>query len=403
MNFLFSKLPTLYFGPGRIKGLVEIIKEYGNNILFIKGKNSLENSGNLSRILALLKENSIQFSIEEIQGEPTPDFVDHISEKYRSNHPGAVLSIGGGSVLDAGKAVSAMIPERNFVMDYLEGVGKGISHSGTKLPFIAVPTTSGTGSEVTKNAVLSRTGIHGSKKSGFKKSRFKKSGFKKSLRHDNFVSDKVIIDPELIITCPPDITASSGLDAFSQLLEAFVSIKSSPLSDALAIEGIKNIKNSLYKAVKEPGNLEARSGMAYAAYLSGICLANAGLGTVHGLAGALGGIYNIPHGTACGTLLAACMEKTIRNLQSSGGTGCLEKFASVGRIISGRKDVDVNDACELLIKELNRFTETLKIKKLDPFGVKEEDLSKIVSVSGNKNNPVKLSEDELSEILRSRL
>ena len=182
--------------------------------------------------------------------------------------------------MDAGKSISAMLTKTESIKEYLEGIGTK-KHDGKKMPFVAVPTTSGTGSEATKNAVISEIGGR---------------GFKKSLRHDNFVPDSVVIDPRLMISCPQNVTAASGMDVFSQLIEGYLSTNSSPMTDALALSGLRYIKEGLLKSYETGDDIDARGKVAYASYLSGVVLANAGLGTVHGFASPIGGYFDIPHG-----------------------------------------------------------------------------------------------------------
>ena len=210
-----------------------------------------------------------------VSGEPSPELIDTTVEKYRNEAVDAIVAIGGGSVLDAGKAISAMLHRTESIKEFLEGVGT-IEHPGTKLPFIALPTTSGTGSEATKNAVISHVG---------------KSGYKKSLRHDNFVPDIAIVDPRFTLSCPQNITAASGMDCFTQLIESYLSDKANEYTDALAWEGLKEIKSSLVQSYMHGNDIQARTGMAFASLTSGICLANAGLGVVHGFASSIGGLY----------------------------------------------------------------------------------------------------------------
>ncbi len=222
----------------------------------------------------------------------------------------------------AGKAVSAMIPVEGSITDYLEGVGDR-EHPGTKIPFIAMPTTSGTGSEMTKNAVISEVGEH---------------GFKKSLRHNNFIPEMAIIDPEMMLSCPAGLTAASGMDAFTQLLESYVSRQANPMTDALALQGLKQIKNYLLRAYLEgDNNLEARSGMALAAMFSGITLAHAGLGLVHGFASPLGAYFDIPHGVVCGTLMAPVFAYTIENLIDQPDHPAIHKLVIVSKVFADFK------------------------------------------------------------------
>ncbi|MFX1589493.1 MAG: iron-containing alcohol dehydrogenase, partial [Promethearchaeota archaeon] len=305
-SFKFARIPNIIFGNGKLNELYNIISDFGKKALIITGSHSLKSSGKWSEINSNLENHSINFIQISIDSEPSPNIIDNIVNEVREKNIEIVVSIGGGSVIDAGKAISAMMLKNDSVKNYLEGVGNKI-HNGVKIPFIAIPTTSGTGSEATKNAVISEIG---------------KNGFKKSLRHDNFVPNYAIIDPELIIKCPPSITAACGMDAFTQLLEAYVSTNSNPMTDSLAYSGVKYIKNNIIPAFSTGANdIHVRAGMAYGSLMSGIALANAGLGIVHGLASAIGAYIDIPHGVICGTLLAEATKMNIEKLKNQGISG----------------------------------------------------------------------------------
>jgi len=280
-------------------------------------------------------------------------------------------------------------------MDYLEGVGAGIVHDGEKVPFIAVPTTSGTGSEATKNAVLSRVG---------------RDGFKKSLRHDNFIPDFALLDPELTVSCPSEVTAASGLDTLTQLMGSYTSTEASPLTDSLTLKGIEYaIEAVVPVSTDQPGNLELRTKLAYASLVSGISLANAGLGIVHGLASPVGGFFEIPHGVICGTLLAEAVALNIELLQEKGGAEAdyyLQKYARVGAIISGNSEniaAEKERYCKVLISQLRELVDILRIPRLGEYGVSEADLDRIAEISGNKNNPVQLSREQMKFLMKKRL
>jgi len=388
-KFNFSCTPKLYFGEGAFDKVKNIIKDYGDKILVITGGTSFEKSFYHKRLLSDLEKNNIIYYLEKVKNEPSPLIIDEISEKYRKENISVVISVGGGSVMDAGKAVSAMLTKNDSVKEYLEGIGKK-KHDGDKVPFIAVPTTSGTGSEATKNAVISEVGDR---------------GFKKSLRHDNFVPDCAVVDPRLTASCPKMVTAASGMDAFSQLIEAYLSTDASPMTDALALSGLEHIKDGLIEAYKNKENLDARGKVAYASYLSGVVLANAGLGTVHGFASPIGGYFDIPHGVVCGTLIGELIRINIKNLSSDPNKDgiYLEKYANVGRIFSGKNNLERKAACEALVDEVNKLIEVMEIPRLGDYGIKEEDLDKIIEKTGNKNNPVELKKEELREMLLNRL
>jgi alcohol dehydrogenase len=303
-----------------------------------------------------------------------------------------VAAIGGGSVLDAGKAISAMLPSGDSVRDYLEGVGHGRPHSGRKVPLVAVPTTSGTGSEATKNAVISDIRREG--------------GFKKSLRHDNFVPDAALLDPELVLSCPPDVSAACGMDAFTQLLESYVSTAASPLTDALAWSGLEKIRDCLVPSVTDGRHdLRAREGMAYAACVSGITLANAGLGAIHGLASPLGGAFPIPHGVVCGTLAGAALRLTMERLLDRPGNFdvALEKYARAGRLLAGSPSGTPANDCWRLVEIVEEWIEKLAIPRLGAYGTTAADLAGLARTAGIKYHPVPLGQGDLSRIMAERL
>jgi alcohol dehydrogenase class IV len=384
-KFIQSKTPQIIFGSGARKELPSILTQFGNNVILVTGGKSFSSNPKGTEVLDILKKSIIQHI--SIQFEPSPDEIDNAVNSAKSKKVDLVIAIGGGSVLDAGKAISAMLTVEGSITDYLEGIGTK-SHPGTKIPLIAIPTTSGTGSEATKNAVISYIGS---------------GGYKKSLRHDNFVPEIALIDPELTLTCPPEITAAAGMDAFTQLVESYLSVKSNPITDALAVDGIKHLIRSLEKAVHHPTQIHAREDLAYAALLSGITLANAGLGVVHGFAQPLGSLFKIPHGVVCGTLMGAASTTTLEKLLKSGEKSvALTKYANLGRLIAQREDAEVSLA-ETFAEYIDELTEKLKIPVLSKYGVKESDIDKIVSLTSIKEHPVKLTKAELSDILRERI
>lgn len=381
----------MLFGEGTFARIGAVASRFGNSALLVTGGGSLERSGRLDALLEDLSRHTVRTSRVTVKGEPTPALVDGAVREHRGAGAGVVIAVGGGSVLDAGKAVSAMLPVDGSVLDYLEEVGTPGSHSGVKVPFVAVPTTAGTGSEATKNAVLSHVGPE---------------GFKVSLRHDNFVPDVAVVDPALALTCPAATTAACGMDALTQLLESFVSPAASPLTDALALSGLERAAASLVAAcTRGTSDTGARAGMAYAALVSGITLANAGLGVVHGLAGALGGLYEIPHGVACGTLVGPATRVNISRLRDSGGgSAALAKYAAAGAVLAGgHGDESVEVLCDLLVETIERWVEELGIPRLADYGVMESGLDALASSAGQKNNPVTLTEGDIRGILASRL
>lgn len=383
--FQFARLPKIYYRNGIFSELKGIISQYGKSIILVTGEKSFLNSDRGAKFLDDLKSENISVRILTLNDEPSPEFIDCAVEKFIYEKIDVVVGVGGGSVLDAGKAIAAMMYRTEPVTEFLEGIGIR-EHPGSRLPYIAVPTTSGTGSEATKNAVLSRIGTN---------------GFKRSLRHDNFVPDVALIDPALTLSCPADITAASGMDCFTQLTEAFLSDKSSAYTDSLALEGLKEIRLSLKRCYDHGDDIIARSGMSFAALTSGVCLANAGLGAVHGFASSIGGLYNIPHGLICGTLMASANDMNVRKLRQSDPDGLgLKKYARLGELFLEGKGKTDDYLTEGFIQYLYEITNHLCLKSLD---IPVSNIDLICRNTEIKNNPVKLTTEDLAIILRARI
>ena len=388
-RFSFSTIPKIIFGPGKLSELSSIAGRNADRILLVTGSTSHRNNIRLLDQVAALENMGKKVYRTYINQEPTVPMIDQAVSDLRDQKIDLAVAVGGGSALDAGKSLSAMLPVTGTIADYLEGAVNFIPHPGTCIPFIAVPTTAGTGSEATKNAVISEIGI---------------SGFKRSLRHDNFMPKVALVDPELSQTCPKAVTACSGMDALTQLLESFVSVQANPLSDAFAVSGLKHLAVSLERAFDDGYDIMARSGMSYAALCSGVCLANAGLGTVHGFASSVGGRYNIPHGLICGTLLATVTEKTIGKLRTMDeDSDAIGKYAEAGQILHNSNNRSTEFYLDFLIDELQRLTAKFGIPKLSQFGFDESEVTIIAKKTSCKNNPVQQTVEELIEILEDRV
>jgi len=389
--FNFAATPHIHFGVGERHQLGTIMKLYGNKVLLITGGKSFDAS---VLCLQLLAELDTQFQVhrESVVGEPSPHMVDDWVVKYQSFKPDVVLAVGGGSAVDAAKAVAGLLLSGDSVLDYLEGVGKGKLFTCKTTPFIAVPTTAGTGGETSKNAVLSVVNAE---------------GYKKSFRHEDLVAKHIVLDPELTLTCSASVTAACGLDAFTQLLESYVSNKASVMTDALAWSGLGKTVEALPAAYDDGNNLQARSDMLYASSMSGLTLANAGLGSVHGLASPLGAYFSIPHGEVCGTLL---FEATKANIQAMNARDAhnpaLAKYAQVGRLFVPEMHLDDVEARKLLLGMLELWQKHFQMRKLAEFGVVESDLDRIIkNISGGSmvTNPIALSSAEIESLLKARL
>ncbi len=389
-GFDFARLPRLLFGAGRVREIPAQVAAFGERVLIVTGARSFPASLAWAPMMAGLEARGISWRLTQVSDEPSPELVDQALETFRPWSPRVVLGIGGGSVLDAAKAIAGLLPHTTSVMDHLEGVGRGILYQGPSTPFVAVPTTAGTGSEATKNAVLSLRGA---------------DGFKKSFRHEALVAQVAIVDPELLAGCPPELMAAQGMDAFTQLLESFVSIRANPMTEALAWSGMTQFRAGLDAAME--GEADGRARIAYGSLQSGICLAQTGLGAVHGLASPLGALFPIPHGLVCGTLLAEATAINIRALGQRAPYGpAVEKYARVGRLLCGQAGLNQEVALTALVEELDRWTKRLGLSRLSALGLTSTDIPRVVAQSRGgsmQTNPIELTDAELAEVLERRL
>jgi alcohol dehydrogenase len=391
--FSISLLPKIEFGAGSAAKLPLLAAGFGRRMLLVTGGKSLEASRHWENLTQGLRRQGLSWEQLRVTQEPSPQLVDEAVAQFKSEGFDVVLGIGGGSVLDAAKAIAGLLRPGNSVMDHLEGVGPELPYAGPTTPFIAVPTTAGTGSEATKNAVLS---VHG------------KQGFKKSFRDEQLVPRYAVVDPDLLDTCPPELIAANGMDALTQLLESLVSTRANPFTDALAMSGLTAARDGLLQWYEQgPRAAEGRASMAYAALLSGITLAQVGLGSVHGLASPLGAFFPIPHGVVCGTLVAEATRANIDIMeQRDPDNPALIKYAQAGRLFRNKTHLEPVGARVFLVHTLAELTKQLKLPPLSAYGVSEADLDSIVANcrgSSMKTNPIVLTDDEVRQVLLKRL
>ncbi|MDA7527421.1 iron-containing alcohol dehydrogenase [Planctomicrobium sp.] len=388
IQFQFLSPGKVLFGCGQRKLLGGIARDLGQRAVLVSGSRTLQSSSDWTDILADLNDSDVEMVCQiECRREPTIADVDSAVKSISSSTAGVdlIIGIGGGAALDLAKALSAMLTNRhgNSVRGFLEGVGSGLEITQPPLPMIAVPTTAGTGSEATKNAVIS----------------VDDPPCKKSLRSEKMIPDVVIIDPELTVSVSPQVTAESGMDAITQLIESYISNRSTPLTQALCNEGLKHAIPNIERAYRDGTNIEARSAMSYAAYLSGVALANSGLGMAHGVAAALGAICDVPHGLACATLLPIALRT---NQNSS-----RKEQVVLGKLFVKNPHLSKSDAIDASINHIQQLCDSLSIPRtLSEIGVKKSDVLSIVSGSrGNSmnGNPRQLSDTELMQILEENL
>jgi alcohol dehydrogenase class IV len=382
--FEFATAARIRFGVGTRHELAAAAASMGSRALVATGSAAHRAAPLLGALEAALKAAGVTVAPMTVAAEPTVGMIREGVARAREERCDVVIAIGGGSVLDAGKAVAALLAHAGDPLDYLEVVGRGQPLTQPSVPMIAVPTTAGTGSEVTRNAVLASPEHH----------------VKASLRSATMLPRLAIVDPELTLGLPPAITASTGLDALTQLIEPYVSLRANPMTDLFCVEGMRCAAGSLQRAWNRPDDLEARTGMAWASLLGGLALANAGLGAVHGFAAPLGGMFPAPHGAACAAVLPFAMEVNIRALrQRAPASDALRRYAEVARILTGDPQAGPDDG----FRWVAQLCVALQIPPLRAWGVDElaiPDLVERAARAGSmKGNPIALTPEELREIV----
>lgn len=379
MRFEFATATRIIFGESTASTLPDLIRSLGVRPMIVTGVST-------ERASSLI--NALSAEAFATPGEPTAELVREGARRVKEARCDVIVSMGGGSAIDAGKAIAAIVTNGGEPLDFLEVVGKGRSISAPSLPFIAVPTTAGTGSEVTRNAVLGST----------------EHGVKASLRSEFMLPRIALVDPELTYGLPPEVTASTGLDALTQLIEPYVSIRANPMVDALCVDGIARIARALRTAYHDGANKDARSNMSLASLFGGLALANAGLGVVHGFAAPLGGSWKAPHGALCAALLPHGMAANVAAMRARVPQHpALARYATIARLLTDKPGAHAEDGIEW-VREL--CTE-LKIPGLRAWGISESDLPAVVDkaaqASSMKANTLPLTRDELLGIVSAAL
>lgn len=381
-SFEFATTNRIIFGAGKLNALSKHLERSAKHVLFVHGSTSHA----IPRVREMLSAGGMSITEFEVHNEPT---IQLVREGVRAAEGSdMVIGLGGGSVLDAGKAIAALMTNPGDVLDYLEVIGKGQPLVNPSLPYLAIPTTAGTGAEVTKNAVLEAP----------------EQSVKISLRSPWMLPRLALVDPELTYDLPPEFTASSGLDALTQLIEPFVSQKANPMTDALCREGLAFTARSLRRAYENGADEEAREGMSLASLFGGLALANAALGAVHGFAGPLGGMLHAPHGALCARFLPLVMEANIQAMGSRQPEHpALRRYEEIATILTGKNQATALDG----VGWTSRLVEDLKIPRLAAYGMRSADFSDAVQktqkANSFKGNPIVLDEQELAKILEQAL
>jgi alcohol dehydrogenase class IV len=386
-DFEFATAGRIVAGPGRARELPGVLAGLGSRVLVVTGADPARHGGLLAGL-------GLAAAVFPVAAEPTVELARTAVRAARQHGADVIAAIGGGSVIDTGKAVAMLLGNGGDPLDYLEVVGSGRPITQPSVPCVAVPTTAGTGAEVTANAVLAVPSHQ----------------VKASLRSPLMIPRVALVDPLLTVSCPPSVTAASGLDALTQCLEPFVSIQATPLTDGLAREGLRRAGTGLRAAYADGGDLEARADMALCSLLGGIALANAKLGAVHGLAGVIGGIADVPHGMACAALLAPVAEANVRALRSDGAgrpgpaaASVLDRYTEAARLLSGHPAASIEDGLTWIRETLT----LLRVPGVAAFGLgpqhADDITAKALTSSSMKGNPVALSHADLKAVLLQAL
>lgn len=384
MNFDFATATRILFGKGTLENAGPAAAELGKKTLIVAGFAG----ESLDRLKAILAASKVGWTIHTVSGEPSIDTIIEGCAIAKNENCDLIVGLGGGSALDTAKAVAAMLTNPGNLLDYLEVVGRNQSLQAAPAPFILIPTTSGTGSEVTRNAVIS----------------VPEQMVKVSLRSPMMMAKLAIIDPQLTYSLPPAVTASTGMDALAQVIEPFVSKRANGFTDLFCREGILRGARSLLRAFREGSDETAREDMAFTSLLGGISLANAGLGAVHGFAGPVGGMFHAPHGAVCACLLPPVVLVNTRALaEREPDHPALMRYDEVSRLVTGRENASRKD----LVRWLSEMRIALSIPSLRDFGIRQEHLEDLVEksavASSMKANPIVLKKQELLEILERAL
>lgn len=378
MQFEFATAARIVFGRGKAAELPKMAREFGRRALLVTGRDT-------ERAAAL--RSALDCEVFSVSGEPTVEMARRGAEAARGGRD-VVIGFGGGSAMDAAKAIAALATNPGDALDYLEVIGRGRTMEHDPLPFIAVPTTAGTGAEVTRNAVLGSP----------------EHGVKASLRSPGMLAKVALIDPDLTRDAPPQVTATTGLDTLTQLIEPYVSVRANAMTDLFCREGLKRVAASLGRVYRDGHDMAAREGMSFAALLSGLALANAGLGVVHGFAGPLGGMLEARHGALCAAVLPHGTAVNIRALRERDANGeALRRYGEIARILTGRSDAEPEDAVEWVAALCRKFG----VKNLREYGLDQGQIPELVEkaarASSMKANAIVLTTGELTEVAERAL
>jgi alcohol dehydrogenase class IV len=384
MKFEFATATQIIFGTGSLFDLGPLARQLGQQALVVIGSSGLRTAP----LFDILKKAGINYTTFTVIGEPTTDTVRQGVAQARHDNSELVIGFGGGSVLDAGKAIAALLTNGGDPLDYLEVIGRGQALIEAPAPCIAIPTTAGTGSEVTRNAVLGSP----------------EHRVKVSLRSPLMLPRLALVDPELTLTMPPPVTATTGLDALTQVIEPYVTPKVTPLTDGFCLEGMYRVSCSLRRSYEDGEDLRAREDMALASLCGGLALANAKLGAVHGFAGVLGGMFEAPHGAICAALLSYTTTINIRALRERQPEGdALERYDEVAKLLTDNLEAIAED----VIPWLETLCHDLQIPGLGAYGLTPADFPEVIAKtqvsSSMQGNPIKLTDEELAEILNRAL